>query len=71
MVLDGVAERVLANAALRTFLDALNEEYAAGLAPDVVDPDVTATFAVRPERVIALTGADFPGSPTRWRFPPP
>jgi hypothetical protein len=28
-------------------------------------------YAVDPERVFALSGDDFTGSPTRWRFPSP
>ena len=36
---------------------------------DFLDPEVNGTFAVRPERVIALTDDDFTGSPTRWTVP--
>jgi pyridoxamine 5'-phosphate oxidase-like protein len=69
VVVEGVAARVVEPAALRAFLAAVNGKYDAELAAEFVAPDVTATFAVRPSRVIALTGGDFTGSPTRWRFP--
>jgi hypothetical protein len=32
------------------------------------DPAVNGSFAVRPVRAFALSGADFAGSPTRWKF---
>jgi len=70
VVLEGTAERVVEPAALAGFLAAVEEKYDARLGPALVDPAVNATLAVRPDQVIALTVADFPGSPTRWRFPP-
>ena len=44
------------------------ERHAAGLTGEFLDPEVNGTYAVRPRRVIALSEADFSGSPTRWRF---
>ena len=37
---------------------------------DFQDPEVNGTFVVTPDRVIAISGDDFTGSPTRWRFSP-
>ena len=69
VVVDGTAERLTDAVAIAAFVAAVNEKYDAGLTTDFQDPAVNGTFAVRPVRVIALSGADFPGSPTRWRFP--
>jgi PPOX class probable F420-dependent enzyme len=69
VVVDGTAERLADGASIAGFVAAVNAKYGSGLSTDFQDPAVNGTFAVRPERVIALSGADFPGSPTRWRFP--
>jgi PPOX class probable F420-dependent enzyme len=70
VVLEGTAEQVTEPGRIAGFLAAVNAKYAAGITEEFLDPQVNGVFAVRPERVIALTGADFPGSPTRWTFPP-
>ena len=69
VVVDGTAERLTDGASIAAFVTAVNAKYDAGMSSDFQDPAVNGTFAVRPVRVIALSGADFPGSPTRWRFP--
>jgi PPOX class probable F420-dependent enzyme len=69
VVVDGTAERLTDGASIAAFVAAVNAKYDAGMSTDFQDPAVNGTFAVRPVRVIALSGADFPGSPTRWRFP--
>jgi PPOX class probable F420-dependent enzyme len=69
VVVEGVAERVTEADALRGFLAAVNPKYGSTLTEEFLDPAVNATIAVRPATVFALSGADFPGSPTRWRFP--
>ena len=69
VVLEGNAERVTDPGRIAAFVDAVNAKYDAGMTTDFQDPAVNGTFAVTPVRVIALSGADFPGSPTRWRFP--
>jgi PPOX class probable F420-dependent enzyme len=70
VVVEGVAERVVEPGALAAFLAAVNAKYGSTLTEDFLDPAVNATVAVRPVTVFALSGADFTGSPTRWRFPP-
>ena len=70
VVLEGVAERVVDAGAIRTFLAAVNAKYGSTLTEEFLDPAVNATIAVRPVTVFALSGADFTGSPTRWRFAP-
>jgi hypothetical protein len=68
-VLDGVAERVTAPGGIAAFLASVNAKYGTDMTVDFLDPTVNGTYAVRPVRVIALSEADFSGSPTRWRFP--
>jgi PPOX class probable F420-dependent enzyme len=68
VVLEGVAERVVDMAAVARFLAASNEKYAQSYGIDFLDPEVNATFAVTPSKVIGLLEADFAGSPTRWTF---
>jgi PPOX class probable F420-dependent enzyme len=68
VVVEGVAEQVTGAAAIGAFVDGVNAKYGAGMTPQFQDPAVNGTFAVRPVRAFALSGADFPGSPTRWTF---
>ena len=68
VVVEGVADRMAAPDAISDFVTAVNAKYDAGVTVEFQDPEVNGTFAVRPVRVFALSGADFPGSPTRWRF---
>jgi PPOX class probable F420-dependent enzyme len=69
VVVEGRAERVTDLGLIAAFVEAVNVKYDAGLTTDFQDPAVNGTFAVTPERAFALSGADFTGSPTRWRFP--
>jgi PPOX class probable F420-dependent enzyme len=69
VVLEGVAERTTDLAVIAEFVAAVNAKYDASVTVEFQDPAVNGTFAVRPARVFALSGADFTGSPTRWRFP--
>ena len=68
-VLDGLAEQVVDADGIAAFLAAMNGKYDAGMTAAFLDPAVNGTFAVRPQRVIALSHDDFTGSPTRWTFP--
>lgn len=69
VVLEGTAERMTAPDRIAAFVAVVNEKYDAGISVEFLDPAVNGTYAVRPRRVIALTGGDFVGSPTRWTFP--
>jgi PPOX class probable F420-dependent enzyme len=69
VVVDGVASRVTDPAGIAGFVAAMNSKYEAGMTTDFQDPAVNGTYVVTPERVIAISGDDFTGSPTRWRFP--
>ena len=68
VVVDGVAERLTGADDIAAFVAAVNAKYDSGMTVEFQDPEVNGTYAVRPVRVIALSGADFTGSPTRWRF---
>jgi hypothetical protein len=68
VVVDGVARQVTDPGGIASFLDAMNAKYRAGMTVEFLDPTINGTFAVRPERVVALTHDDFTGSPTRWTF---
>jgi PPOX class probable F420-dependent enzyme len=71
VVVEGTAERVTDGARIAVFVAAVNAKYDAGMTAEFQDPEVNGTYAVVPERVFALSGEDFVGSPTRWRFPNP
>ena len=70
VVVDGVAARITDPGEIAGFVAAMNTKYEAGMTTDFQDPEVNGTYAVAPERVIAISDSDFTGSPTRWRFPP-
>lgn len=71
VVVEGTAERLSDGASIDAFLAAMNAKYRATMTAEFQDPEVNGTYAVAPERVFALSGDDFVGSPTRWRFPRP
>jgi hypothetical protein len=68
VVLGGVSSRIVEPEPIRAFVAAVNAKYAAGLTVGFQDPAVNGTFAVTPQRMIALSDGDFTGSPTRWTF---
>ena len=68
VVLEGVADRTTDSGAIAVFVAAVNAKYEAGMTVEFQDPEINGTFAVRPMRAFAVSGADFAGSPTRWRF---
>ena len=70
-VVEGTAERLTDGASIGAFLAAINAKYRAAMTAEFQDPEVNGTYAVAPDRVFALSGDDFVGSPTRWRFPRP
>jgi hypothetical protein len=71
VVVEGVAGQVTERAGIEAFVAAVNGKYGGGVSMEFLDPQVNGTFAVTPTTVFAITGADFAGSPTRWRFPAP
>jgi nitroimidazol reductase NimA-like FMN-containing flavoprotein (pyridoxamine 5'-phosphate oxidase superfamily) len=66
VVVHGAAERVTDRAAVETFTAAINPKYDEEITVEFFAEN--ALFAVRPRVVLALTEADFTGSPTRWQF---
>jgi PPOX class probable F420-dependent enzyme len=70
VVVEGVAELIAEPVALRRVIDAENAKYGTDYGVEMLDPAANACFKVRPVWVFALDGADFTGSPTRFRFGP-
>jgi len=53
---------------LALVLAAENEKYGTDYGIEMFDPNVNATFRIRPRWAFGLTEGDFTGSPTRWQF---
>lgn len=68
VVVEGDAELITNRALIAIFLNRLNTKYARSYTLDFLDPDLNATFRVKPKKVIALQEDNFTGSPTRWEF---
>ena len=68
VVVEGTAEIVTDPAALRSFLDAMNEKYATAYDIAFLDADVNASMRLRPEKAFGLREKDFTATPTRWTF---
>jgi PPOX class probable F420-dependent enzyme len=66
VVVDGTAEIITDAGRIRSFLDATNAKYDAGLADDFLDPVANATIRIAPHRIIALDEDRFTETPTRW-----
>jgi hypothetical protein len=46
----------------------MNVKYSSEITVEFMDPDVNATFRVRPRWVLSLNDKEFTDSPTRWQF---
>jgi PPOX class probable F420-dependent enzyme len=68
VVVEGVAEVVRDLGAIQTMISHVNEKYSSGITLGFMDPEVNATFRVRPRWVFSLDGKEFTDSPTRWEF---
>jgi PPOX class probable F420-dependent enzyme len=68
VVLEGVAEVVRELAAIRELVARMNVKYSSEITVEFMDPDVNATFRVRPRWVLGLNDKQFTDSPTRWQF---
>ena len=68
VVMEGVAEVVTDLGVLEQVLALENTKYGTDYTMDLFDPAVNTTFRLRPVWAFGLEGADFTGSPTRWRF---
>lgn len=71
VVAEGPAEVVADRASLGRMLEAENAKYRTDYGLDMLDPAANTCFKVHPSWVFGLDGADFTGSPTRYRFRPP
>jgi PPOX class probable F420-dependent enzyme len=68
VVVEGVAEVVRQLGALREMVARVNAKYSSDVTLAFMDPDVNATFRVRPRWVFGLNDKQFTESPTRWQF---
>jgi general stress protein 26 len=68
VVLEGLAELVTAPEALERVLRLENQKYGTDYGIEMLDPQLNATFRVRPTWAFGLRQDDFQGSPTRWQF---
>jgi PPOX class probable F420-dependent enzyme len=71
VVVEGAARQETDRAVLERFVAAMNAKYGGGMTLEFLDPTVNGSYAVRPERLFALSHDDFTGSPTRWTLPAP
>jgi PPOX class probable F420-dependent enzyme len=69
VVIEGVAEVVREPRAIAELVWRLNDKYSSEFTVAFLDPDVNATFRVRPNWVFGLNDKEFTESPTRWEFP--
>ena len=68
VIIEGPARVVTDRGTLQRVIDLMNAKYATNIEVSFLDPEVNATFGVRPQRVFGMRDADFTGSPTRWIF---
>jgi PPOX class probable F420-dependent enzyme len=68
VVVEGVAEVVRELEAIREMVARMNVKYSSEITVEFMDPDVNATFRVRPRWVLSLNDKEFTDSPTRWQF---
>ena len=54
--------------AIQEMVSRVNDKYSSEITLEFMDPDVNATFRVRPRSVFALDDKEFTDSPTRWQF---
>jgi PPOX class probable F420-dependent enzyme len=69
VVVEGVAEVVRDPGAIAELVSRINGKYAYEFTVEFLDPDVNATFRVRPHWVFSLDDKAFTETPTRWEFP--
>ena len=68
VVVEGVAEVVRDLGAIQEMVSRVNAKYSSEITLEFLDPDVNATFRVRPRWVFSLNDKEFTESPTRWVF---
>jgi PPOX class probable F420-dependent enzyme len=68
VVVEGVAEVVRDPGTILELVARMNHKYSSELTLEFLNPEVNATFRVRPHWVFSLNDKEFTGSPTRWVF---
>lgn len=70
VVIEGQAELINDENAIRRFVAAVNQKYRTDYGVEFFTREENACFLVRPVWAFGLMESDFTGSPTRWTFPP-
>ena len=68
VVVEGVAEVIRELGAIQELVSRVNIKYSSDLTVEFLNPEVNATFRVRPRWVLSLNDKEFTESPTRWVF---
>jgi hypothetical protein len=68
VIVEGRSRFVTQPEQLRWFIDRVNKKYDTAYDVGFLDPNENATVVVDAAWAFALKGADFTGTPTRWRF---
>lgn len=68
VVVEGIARVVATTDELALMLELENGKYSTDYGIEMLDPQVNASFRVRPSWAFGLQEGDFTGSPTRWDF---
>ena len=68
VVVEGLAEVVRDLGAIQELVWRMNDKYASAITLEFMNPDINATFRVRPRWVFSLNDKEFTDSPTRWEF---
>jgi hypothetical protein len=68
VVIDGIARLVTSPDELAVMLALENAKYSTDYGIDMLDPELNASFRIRPSWAFGLQAGDFTGSPTRWDF---
>ena len=68
VVIEGTAGLITAPQELDLMLELENTKYSTSYGIEMLDPQLNASFRIRPIWAFGLQAGDFTGSPTRWEF---
>jgi PPOX class probable F420-dependent enzyme len=68
VVVEGVAEVIRDPRTIVELVARINDKYTSDMTLEFLNPDLNATFRVRPHWVFSLNDKEFTETPTRWEF---